>query len=78
MGKKKEYLVKVSIIEGRHLRSTESVVNPFVKISVANLLPQVTTVAKATATATWNQSFTFSDVASSLSLIIYCDLCSSN
>ena len=62
MGKKKEYLVQVDIIEGRHFRSTGTTCDPFVKIIVANLPPQVTTISKETATAVWNQSFTFSNV----------------
>jgi hypothetical protein len=62
MSKKKEYLVQVTIIEGRNMRVKESNVDPFVKISVANQNPQVTTVANGAAQATWNQSFTFKNL----------------
>ena len=59
---KKEYLVQINIIEGRNLRGESNTVDPFVKISVGNLYPQVTTIAKSNATPVWNQSFTFSGV----------------
>ena len=62
MNKRKEYLVQVTIIEGRQLKGVQTTCNPFVKITVANLPPQVTPITKGSSTAVWNQSFTFSGV----------------
>jgi hypothetical protein len=61
---KKEYLVQVTVMEARHLKGKDAsgTSDPFVKITVGNLPPQVTTTAKASTSAVWNQSFTFTNV----------------
>lgn len=63
--KKTEYLVQVTVVEARNLRGKDAsgTSDPYVKITVANLAPQVTTTAKATTSMAWNQSFTFTNVS---------------
>ncbi|CAD8189110.1 unnamed protein product [Paramecium pentaurelia] len=58
---RQEYLVQVQVIEVRDLKGGDKTgaCDPFVKISVGNLPPQVTTTRKAANTAVFNQSFTF-------------------
>ena len=59
--KRKEYLVQVTVIEGRHLTDKdEGTSNPFVKLTVGNLSAQATEYINKTLNPTWNQSFTFS------------------
>ena len=63
--KKQEYLVQVTIVEARNLVGKDEgsgTSDPYVKITVGNLPPQVSTTAKATNSMAWNQSFTFSNV----------------
>lgn len=66
--KKTEYLVQVTVIEARNLQGKDAsgTSDPYVKITVANLAPQVTTTAKATSSMAWNQSFTFTNVTVSV------------
>ena len=61
----KEYLVGVTIIEGRNIKGKDSAgtSDPFVKILCANMPAQVSRVKKETNAAVWNQSFTFPGVA---------------
>ena len=61
---KREYLVGVSIIEGRNLMGKDAAgtSDPFVKITCANLAPQVTMRKYSANTVVWNQSFTFSEL----------------
>ena len=56
-----DYLVQVTIIEVRDLKGLDSggTSDPFIKITVANLNPQVTETKPAANTVTYNQSFTF-------------------
>lgn len=53
---KKEYLVGVTIVEGRNLKGKDAAgtSDPFVKISCANLAPQVTMKKFKTNTVVWN------------------------
>ena len=61
MTERKEYLVQVTVIEGRHLKNlgTKGTSDPYVKITCGNLSPQVTIQKEKTSIAIWNQSFTF-------------------
>ncbi len=61
---KKEYLVGLTVIEGRQLigKDSSGTSDPFVKITCANLDPQVTLRKNETNTAVWNQSFTFPEL----------------
>ncbi len=59
--KKKEYLVQVTVIEGRHLSDKDDgSSNPYVKITVGQHRPQATDYISRNINPTWNQSFTFS------------------
>jgi hypothetical protein len=62
--KKKEYLCQVTVIEARNLISKDpsGTCDPFCRITVANEIPQISTIARATSAVTWNQSFTFSNI----------------
>lgn len=57
----KEYLVQVTIIEGRHLvaKDDNGLSNPFVKIRIGKSAIQSTEVIMESLTPVWNQSFTF-------------------
>ena len=59
-----EYLVQVTIMEARELKGKDEsgTSDPFVRITVGNLPPQVTTTAYGAASAVWNQSFTFTNL----------------
>ena len=61
---REEYLVQVTIMEARQLKGKDAsgTSDPFVKITVGNLSPQVTTTAQGAASAVWNQSFTFTNL----------------
>jgi Ca2+-dependent lipid-binding protein len=61
---KKEYLVGVTIIEGRKLSGKDAAgtSDPFVKITCANMPQQVTQRKYETNATVWNQSFTFPGV----------------
>eukprot|EP01022_Parablepharisma_sp_SALTPOND_P029649 TRINITY_DN742_c1_g1_i1.p2 TRINITY_DN742_c1_g1~~TRINITY_DN742_c1_g1_i1.p2 ORF type:complete len:1121 (-),score=124.91 TRINITY_DN742_c1_g1_i1:15245-18607(-) len=61
MSGRKEYLVQVTVIEGRYLKGLDSggTSDPYIKITCGNLEPQVTVPKEKTNTAVWNQSFTF-------------------
>ena len=61
---KEEYLVQFTAIEARNLRGKDAsgLSDPYVKVTVANLPPQVSTTANATSSMAWNQSFTFTKV----------------
>ncbi len=56
-----EYLVQVTIIEGRHLvaKDDNGLSNPFVKIRIGSSKVQSTEVIMECLTPVWNQSFTF-------------------
>lgn len=58
---KKEYQVGVTIIEGRNFvgKDAAGTSDPFVKITVANLDPQVTKKHYGANSCVWNQQFTF-------------------
>jgi len=58
----KEYLVQVTIIEGRHIVAKDEstgLSNPFVKIRIGKSATQSTQVIEGCSTPVWNQSFTF-------------------
>lgn len=59
---KKEYIVQVTIGEARNLKAVDSsgLCDPFIRITVANLPPQVTDPEEKTTSVSWNQTFTFS------------------
>ena len=61
---KKEYLVQVTVVEGRYLKGKDAsgTSDPYVKIRCGNTEPQITTTKESTNSATWNQSFTFTDI----------------
>jgi hypothetical protein len=60
----KEYLVQITIIEGRHLvaKDDNGLSNPFVKICIGKSAVQSTEVIMECLTPVWNQSFTFSNL----------------
>lgn len=60
----KEYLVQITIIEGRHLvaKDDNGLSNPFVKIRIGQSAVQSTEVIMESLTPVWNQSFTFSNL----------------
>ena len=61
---RKEYLCQVTIVEARNLRikSSTGVADPVVRVTVANLPPQITNPIFEKTSGTWNQSFTFGGV----------------
>ena len=60
---KKAYLVGVTILEAREIRSKDAgMPDPFIRITCGNMEPQVTRVHLQTKSAVWNQSFTFNDL----------------
>jgi Ca2+-dependent lipid-binding protein len=62
---RKEYLCQVTVIEARNLKINNStgMADPFVRITVANLPPQITNPLAEQTSGAWNQSFTFTGVS---------------
>ena len=71
--KKQEYLAQVTIMEATEIKGKDSsgTSDVFVKITIANLPSQVTTTAKSSTSAVWNQSFTFTNVKNNMNLNLY-------
>lgn len=61
---RKDYLCQVTVIEARNLKINNStgMADPFVRITVANLPPQITNPLQERTSGQWSQSFTFSGV----------------
>ena len=61
---KNEYLVQITILEGRKFQAMDDngTSDPFIKITVADLPPQVSQMSEGTTNAVWNQPFTFKNV----------------
>lgn len=69
---RKDYLCQVTVIEARNLKINNStgMADPFVRITVANLPPQITNPLEERTSGQWSQSFTFTGVCLNNSVII--------